>query len=88
MVNSQLLKSRFVVALIDTGIGDALGVGFESMSSVLPELVRVAACNSDSLSYTDDTHMMIDVAEFLIDTKGFNGERIARTFIKRYEQEP
>jgi len=38
--------------------------------------------------YTDDTAMMIGVAESLIKNKGFNQEDMVRTFIKNYEAEP
>ena len=38
--------------------------------------------------YTDDTAMMIGVAESLIENKGFNAEHMAHTFIKNYDAEP
>ena len=38
--------------------------------------------------YTDDTAMMIGVAESLIKKKGFNQKDMVRTFIKNYEAEP
>ncbi|MDI6806539.1 MAG: ADP-ribosylglycohydrolase family protein [Candidatus Aenigmarchaeota archaeon] len=38
--------------------------------------------------YTDDTAMMIGVAESLIESKGFNGENMAHIFVKNYENEP
>jgi poly(ADP-ribose) glycohydrolase ARH3 len=40
------------------------------------------------LIYTDDTHMTIGIAESLIESKGFDGEHMAQTFIKNYEAEP
>ena len=42
----------------------------------------------EQLIYTDDTHMTIGVAESLIESKGFDGEHMAQTFIKNYEAEP
>lgn len=38
--------------------------------------------------YTDDTAMMIGVAESLIENKGFNGYHMAQAFIKNYDAEP
>lgn len=38
--------------------------------------------------YTDDTAMMIGVAESLIESKGFNAENMAQTFIRNYYAEP
>lgn len=38
--------------------------------------------------YTDDTAMMIGVAESLIENKGFNAEHMAQTFIRNYDAEP
>jgi poly(ADP-ribose) glycohydrolase ARH3 len=43
---------------------------------------------ADGTRYTDDTAMMIGIAESLIENKGFNRENMARTFIKNYEAEP
>jgi poly(ADP-ribose) glycohydrolase ARH3 len=42
----------------------------------------------EQLIYTDDTHMTIGIAESLIESKGFDGEHMAQTFIKNYEAEP
>jgi len=39
-------------------------------------------------SWTDDTHMMIGVAESLISSRGFDGNHMAQTLIKNYELEP
>jgi len=43
---------------------------------------------ADGARYTDDTAMMIGVAESLIENKGFNQENMAQTFIKNYDAEP
>lgn len=42
----------------------------------------------EELAYTDDTHMTIAVVESLIQSRGFDGEHMAQTFIKNYEAEP
>ena len=38
--------------------------------------------------YTDDTAMMIGVAESLIENRGFNADDMAQTFIRNYDAEP
>ncbi|MFQ6087150.1 MAG: ADP-ribosylglycohydrolase family protein, partial [Candidatus Bathyarchaeia archaeon] len=38
--------------------------------------------------WTDDTHMMIGVAESLIANRGFDRSHMAQTFINNYEREP
>ena len=82
------LKSKFLGALIGTAIGDALGEPFEGGRRAKPEESEAVADRRDVLTYTDDTHMMIGVAESLIKIKGFDGEDMAYTFVKNYEFEP
>ena len=82
------LKSKFLGALVGTGVGDALGAPFEGRYRVTPEEVEAIAEKREVLTYTDDTHMMIGVAESLIGTRGFDGKDMAYTFIKNYELEP
>jgi len=84
----QVLKSKFLGALIGTGIGDALGAPFEGWSKVKLEKIEEVAEKREVLTYTDDTHMMIGVAESLIRTRGFDGENMTQTFVKNYELEP
>jgi len=38
--------------------------------------------------YTDDTAMMIGVAESLVDNRGLSADHMAQTFIKNYDAEP
>ena len=84
----QALKSKFLGALVGTGVGDALGAPFEGWYWFMPEEIETVAERREVLIYTDDTHMMIGVAESLIRAGGFNGEDMAQTFIKNYELEP
>jgi poly(ADP-ribose) glycohydrolase ARH3 len=87
-VNEQVLKSKFLGALLGTGVGDALGVPFEGCYAVRPEDVEAIAQRQEVLTYTDDTHMTIGVAESLLKAGGFDGEDMARTFVRNYELEP
>ena len=82
------LVSKFLGSLLGTAVGDALGAPFEGWHRVGIEEIKSVAEKRDVLIYTDDTHMMIGVAESLIRCKGFDGEDMARTFVKNYEVEP
>ena len=84
----QALKSKFLSALIGTGVGDALGAPFEGRHKIKLEEIEEVAERRKILTYTDDTHMMIGVAESLIWAGGFDGTHMAHTFIKNYELEP
>jgi len=87
-MSEQVLKSKFLGALIGTGVGDALGAGFEGWYQARPEEIEAVAKARKVLTYTDDTHMMIGVAESLIRAGGFDGEDMAYTFVRNYEREP
>ena len=86
-----LLLSKFKGALLGTAVGDALGASFEgggvlgeALESLYPKVIE----RRRTLVYTDDTHMMIGVAESLIEKKGFDPEHMAWTFIRNWEEEP
>jgi len=87
-VIKSVLKSKFLGALVGTGVGDALGAPFEGRHRVKPEEVEAIAEKQEVLTYTDDTHMMIGVTESLIRAGGFDGEDMTYTFIQNYELEP
>ncbi|HEX75580.1 MAG TPA: hypothetical protein G4O12_03240 [Dehalococcoidia bacterium] len=82
------LKSKFLGSLIGTGVGDAVGAAFEGSFRAEPEEIEAVADRRQVLTYTDDTHMMIGIAESLVENEGFDGERMAHTFMKNYEREP
>ena len=84
----ELLRSKFLGALVGTGVGDSLGAGFEGWGRVALEEIEQVAQMRKTLTYTDDTHMMIGMAESLIRSKGFNGEDMAYSFVRNYELEP
>ncbi|MEM2866831.1 MAG: ADP-ribosylglycohydrolase family protein [Candidatus Hadarchaeales archaeon] len=66
------MRSKFRGCLLGCAVGDALGCSWGEFSG----------------RWTDDTHMMMGLAESLVERKGFDGEHVMRTFIKNYEQEP
>jgi len=77
-------KSRFIGCMVGSAVGDALGASFEGL--------WINKLNIEEFSFhgrwTDDTHMMIGVAESIIANKGFNGKHMTQTFIKNWEKEP
>jgi len=82
------LRSKILGSLMGTGIGDALGASLEGWHRVDPDEVRALAEKRHILTYTDDTHMMIGVAESLIESKGFDGEHMTGRFMENYSREP
>ena len=76
--------SKFKGCIIGLAVGDALGASFEG---IWRNELKIENFHFDG-RWTDDTHMMIGVAESLIANKGFNGEHMAWTFIKNWEKEP
>ena len=77
-------ESKFRGCLLGCAIGDALGASFEGLwiNELKIEEFKFSG------RWTDDTHMMIGVAESLIANRGFNGEHMTQTFIKNWEKEP
>lgn len=73
--------SKFIGSLLGLAIGDSLGSPWEGyfMPGKVSEI---------STKYTDDTAMMIGVAESLIDCRGLNVEHMTERFIANYEKEP
>ena len=82
------LRAKFSGSLLGTAAGDAVGAGFEGRRAVDSEVIEAAAAARELLAYTDDTHMMIGVAESLVQREGFDGEHMAHIFIRNYEYEP
>jgi poly(ADP-ribose) glycohydrolase ARH3 len=82
------LELKFLACLVGAAIGDALGARREGRGMSRSEDIVSLAEKLEQLIYTDDTHMTIGIAESLIESKGFDGEHMAQTFIKNYEAEP
>jgi poly(ADP-ribose) glycohydrolase ARH3 len=87
-MDEAILESKFRGALVGTGLGDALGAPFEGQRRVKPEEIDRIAERLETLTYTDDTHMTIGVAESLLRAGGFDGADMAHTFAHNYELEP
>lgn len=77
----KIIREKFAGSMLGTAVGDALGAPIEGWGgSVEGKMV--------SGRYTDDTHMMIGVAESLIEKKKFDGKHMALTFMQNFYQEP
>jgi poly(ADP-ribose) glycohydrolase ARH3 len=87
-LDKKELRSKFVGCLLGSAIGDALGARREGQGMSNADHIASLADRLQQLVYTDDTHMMIGIAESLVGSKGFDGEHMAQTFVKNYEREP
>jgi poly(ADP-ribose) glycohydrolase ARH3 len=87
-MDEVVLRGKFLGALVGTAVGDAVGSGFEGRPAAEVEAIEWAADRREILAYTDDTHMMIGMAESLVQKEGFDGEHMAHVFIRNYEIEP
>lgn len=74
-------KSKFIGALVGTAIGDSLGANREGATDIYEE-------KELGSRYTDDTAMMIGVAESLAECGGFDYWDMTQRFIRNYEREP
>jgi poly(ADP-ribose) glycohydrolase ARH3 len=83
-----MLREKFLGSLVGTAIGDAVGAFSEGLAGVWPEAVAEMADRQATLLYTDDTAMMIGVAESLVKRLGFAPDHMAQTFVDNYHREP
>lgn len=83
---SSVSLDKLTGALLGTFVGDALGMPVEGWPAELiarsyGEVRAMLPARLGPGTYTDDTEMMIGVAESLLNCGGFNGADMARTFI-------
>lgn len=88
-LTSEEIKDKFIGALLGTHVGDALGMPFEGKScDEMESRYGIVREMTDGFrgkgSYTDDTEMMMAVAESLIEKKGFDGTHMSGKFIEKY----
>jgi poly(ADP-ribose) glycohydrolase ARH3 len=75
-------------ALLGTFVGDALGMPFEgAAASQIPARVEMVAARRGRGTYTDDTQMMIALAESLIERGRVEPHHLARAFQDAYDPE-
>ncbi len=76
-------------ALLGTFTGDALGMPvegwpFEAIARQYGEVREMLPARLGAGTYTDDTEMMIGIAESLVRCRGFNGNDLAQTFCENF----
>ncbi len=73
-------------ALLGTFVGDALGMPFEGAApDGLPDEIEMVEARRGRGTYTDDTQMMIALAESLLERGAVEEEHLARAFLEAYE---
>lgn len=73
---------RAVGALLGTFVGDALGMPWEGAPpGAIPDVLEMEDDRLGAGTYTDDTEMMIALAESLLRCDGVDEEDLARTFL-------
>src|ERR671922_1452996 len=80
------LNDAVAGALLGTFVGDALGMPYEGMSpTAVPERLDMVEARRGRGSYTDDTEMMIVLAESLLEHGSVDEERLAQAFVERFD---
>ena len=74
-------RSKFIGSLLGTAIGDSLGIRREGATD-FNDIVEL------SPRYTDDTALMIGVAQSLVEKGEFDYHHMAEQLIQNYEREP
>jgi poly(ADP-ribose) glycohydrolase ARH3 len=80
------LPTKFLGAMIGSGLGDALGELAFRYGDKNRLLARIS--DSDILTYTDDTAMTLALAESLTAVGDLDEERLGRTFHEYFTREP
>lgn len=88
-MNPEILKSKFVGCMLGTHVGDALGMpvegyDYKAIEAYFGELRQMLDARLGMGAYTDDTEMMIGVAESIVEFKGFNGADMADRFVNLF----
>lgn len=79
------LRSKFRGALLGTVVGDSLGRTLEGAPTLGSRKAEEIVAGYRELRYTDDTQMMIGVAESLVEERGFDSEHMAQRFVENYD---
>lgn len=91
--SSAPLADRFAGCLLGLAVGDALGAPYEGLTGLDifyrfgPPAGIVTNPSGDTLYYTDDTEMMIGVAETLAECGTIDEARLVRAFADNYHPE-
>ncbi len=88
MVDSEQVRKKFLGSLLGAALGDAIGASWEGHRMAAEHEIELIAEVSHPLTYTDDTHMTIGVAQSLAECGGLDGPHMAERFVSNYLQEP
>lgn len=85
-MKKKLLEDKFIGALVGTFVGDALGMAvegytIEEIEKKYGQLDYMLEARLGAGTYTDDTEMMIGIAESLVSASGFDGADMAEKFV-------
>ena len=88
-MSSFLLKDKFIGSMLGTHIGDALGMpvegeSYEAIEKNFGEMRDLLDARLGPGTYTDDTEMMISLAESLVENRGFDGQDMAQRFVDNF----
>lgn len=91
-MNPDKLKDKFIGCMLGTHVGDALGMpvegyDYKTIEVKYGEIREMLDARMGAGTYTDDTEMMIGIAESMVECKGFNGRDMADRFVKLYDPE-
>lgn len=90
-MEKDMLRSKIMGCLIGSAIGDALGMPVEGLNyyqirKKYGEIDEMIDGTLPAGSYTDDTQLMIGLAESLINKKGIDQEDMANRFVQIHER--
>jgi poly(ADP-ribose) glycohydrolase ARH3 len=86
MPGSESTDDRARGALVGTFVGDALGMPYEGApAGVIPDVLEMEDARLGRGTYTDDTQMMIALAESLLRCDVVDPEDLARAFRAHYD---
>ncbi|MFP4170953.1 MAG: ADP-ribosylglycohydrolase family protein [Methanomassiliicoccales archaeon] len=74
--------TRFSGCMLGCAVGDSLGASFEGTLDPRVEEMPFGG------RWTDDTHMMLGIAESLVERGGMDEEHMMRRFMENYREEP
>lgn len=85
-VTGAPLRDRARGALLGTFVGDAVGMPYEGAHPEdIPEQVEMLEARLGRGTYTDDTQMMIALAESLLENGRVDEDHLGRTFVAAYD---
>ncbi len=80
-----MTADKFKGALLGTLVGDAFGLPFECAEQISSETIKERATTTGYWGYSDDSEMMIGLAESLLQQQGFKPERALQKLCFNYE---